>query len=447
MKRYIIAAAASILLMWQCSLDVEPLKHTAPVVEYGTAEENISAKVGTPLTFTAEVKSGDRLTKGWYIDGVLESSSDRLTYTFASPGVYTVTYKATNGAGTAEKSYTVTVSDIFEMHLSVGDSTEIVRVELSTLKLYAIVDNGSDVEHSWSVDGVKMGDKAFFGTYYIANTDSHEISYEGHNAAGSYSKTFTLKVDERPLTVSFSETASTISCKKDEQLKIQATILFGGTGAAHKWYVDGVLAGETASFAYNLTTAGTYTISYLCVNAKGEKVEKSWTVNVAARDEAVFEDFESGSYTCFKQGTLAVVDNPHKNDVNSTSKVLKASAPGTGSTSGYFTMIFSELAKKIPNYKEYKGLMVYVWMDKGEYYPVMDYGGTKHLSNELPVFNGEWQILEYDFDFGTIDTSKSFQPRPFQVLNSSGKPTNIPAGAATEKNPRVMYFDNFTLYK
>lgn len=446
MKRYIIAAAASLLLMWQCSLDVEPLKHTAPVVEFATAEENISAQVGTPLTFTAEVKSGDRLTKGWYIDGVLESSSDRLTYTFSAPGVYTVTYKATNGAGTAEKSYTVTVSDIFKMHLSVGDSTEIVRVELSTLKLYAIVDNGSDVEHSWSVDGVKMGDKAFFGTYYIANTDSHEISYEGHNAAGNFSKTFTLKVDERPLTVSFSETASTLSRKKGDVLTITATIDFGGTGAAHKWYVDGVLAGETATLAYTLAEAGTYNVSYQCVNAKGEKVEKSWSVNVAARDEAIFEDFESGSYTCFKQGTLSVVDNPYQNSVNSSSKVLKVEAPGTGSTSGYFTMIFTELAKKIPDYLEYKGLMVYVWMNKGEYYPVMDFNGSKHLSNELPVFNGEWQILEYDFG-GTINTTKSFQPRPFQVLNSSGKPQNIPAGAVTEKNPRVMYFDNFTLYK
>lgn len=436
---------AAALMIWQCSPDVKPLHHTAPVVNFPSESGEMTAEVGKPVSFKAEIMSGNRLTKGWYIDDVLESSSDEFTYTFMSPGTYEVKFKASNGAGSAEKTYSVSVSDVLEMHLSVEDSTVVTRLEQSTLKLYAIVDKGSDVVHSWSVDGEKMSDKAFFGTYFLKDTRSHEISYEGHNSAGSFSRTFTVNVNERPLTVRFSNESATLSSKIGETLTLKAEILFGGTGAVHKWYIGSELASETATLSRKMTEAGVLEISYECVNAKGENVKRKWSVNVAARDEAIFEDFENGSYTCFKQGTLAVVDNPHPSGLNKSSKVLKVSAPGTGGTSGYFTMINSEITKKGIDLTKYKGLKVLVWMDKGRYWPVMDYNKVKYLPNDgKPSFTGEWEILEYDLDFSK---NWQLQPRAFQVLDKNGKPQNIPSGAVSETNPRVVYFDDFTLYK
>ena len=436
---------AAALMIWQCSPDVKPLHHTAPVVNFPSESGEMTAEVGKPVSFKAEIMSGNRLTKGWYIDDVLESSSDEFTYTFMSPGTYEVKFKASNGAGSAEKTYSVSVSDVLEMHLSVEDSTVVTRLEQSTLKLYAIVDKGSDVVHSWSVDGEKMSDKAFFGTYFLKDTRSHEISYEGHNSAGSFSRTFTVNVNERPLTVRFSNESATLSSKIGETLTLKAEILFGGTGAVHKWYIGSELASETATLSRKMTEAGVLEISYECVNAKGENVKRKWSVNVAARDEAIFEDFENGSYTCFKQGTLAVVDNPHPSGLNKSSKVLKVSAPGIGGTSGYFTMINSEITKKGIDLTKYKGLKVLVWMDKGRYWPVMDYNKVKYLPNDgKPSFTGEWEILEYDLDFSK---NWQLQPRAFQVLDKNGKPQNIPSGAVSETNPRVVYFDDFTLYK
>ena len=446
MKTRIISLVTAVLVLWQCSPEVSPLHHTAPVVNFPLEAQNITAKVGEPVSFKANIVSGDRLSKAWYVDSVLESSDEEFTYTFFKPGKYEVSFKASNGAGSVEKSYSVSVSDILEMHLSVEDSTVVTRVEQSFLKLYAIVDNGSDVVHSWSVDGEKLSDKAFFGTFFLKDTQSHEISYTGSNGAGSFSKKFTVNVNERPLTIQFSEEAATLSSKIGATLTLTAKVLFGGTGVVHKWYMDSKLVSESTTMSYKFTAAGTVVLRYEGKNAKGEIVERSWTVNVAARDEAIFEDFENGAYTCFKQGTLSVVDNPHPSGLNKSSKVLKVSAPGTGSTSGYFTMINSEIAKKGIDITKYRGLKVLVWMDKGKYWPVMDYKGRgKVLPNDgKPEFTGEWEVLEYSIDFST---NQQLQPRPFQILDGNGKPKNIPGGAVTETNPRVVYFDEFTLFE
>ncbi len=446
MKRFMMTAAVSAVFLWQCAPAVEPLSHTAPEVVFDRDGGTVSAEVGQPVTFRAEVREGDRLTSGWYVDGVLEASSDEFTYTFDAPGEYEVLYRASNGAGAVEKKYSVTVSDVLEIHLSVGDSLEVTRTEQSTMKFYAIVDKGSDVEHSWSVDGVKMSGNAFFGTYFLEGTADRTVSYVGRNSAGSWNRTFTVKVDECPLTVSFSETAASISAKKGETLELSATIVYGGSGAVQKWYVGSNLVSETSTLSYVLTEAGQFTVRYECVNGKGEKAERSWTLNVAARDEVIFEDFESGSYTCFKQGTLAVVDNPHKSGLNTSSKVLKASAPGSGGTSGFFTMLNDAVAAKGIKLSEYKGIKVLVWQDKGRYYPVMDFNGVKHLPDFGPEFTGEWEVLEYSLDFSTMRSDKPLQPRPFQILDANGKPQNI-TGAATETNPRVLYFDEFTFFK
>lgn len=48
------------------------------------------------------------------------------------PGDYEVRFEARNGAGKVERSYAVKVADVLEMHLSVGDSTRIVRRQLTS---------------------------------------------------------------------------------------------------------------------------------------------------------------------------------------------------------------------------------------------------------------------------------------------------------------------------
>jgi len=436
------AVAATALLLWQCGPQAEPLHHTEPQVRFQTEAESLTASVGEPIFLKAEPVSGDRLTIGWYVDGVLESSSDELTFTFTEPGEHEVTYRASNGAGAVEKKYAVTVSDVLEMHLSVGDSSEVTRVEESTMKFYAIVDRGSDVEHSWSVDGVKACDKAFFGTYFIKGTADRTVLYEGRNSAGSFSKSFVVKVSERPLAIRFSITSPTLAYTKGDVLKISAEIIYGGTGAVHKWILGSKEVSDKAELSYVLTEPGTFDLRYECVNGKGEKVEQSWTVNVSDRPEVVFADFEGGLKVMFKEGgggsVLSIVDNPNPSDLNPSSKVLKAEAPLSKSTSGYFTILRAEIEKMGINLSEYKGIRVkFLWLGRTQLWPRMDIG-TKNLPKGEILFNGDWETLEYDIDFSTL--KKDPQPRPF--LTKDGKNINT-----TVMGTRVMYFDDFTLYK
>ena len=374
MKRpYIIipALAAASLCLWQCAFEeAKPLSLETPQVNFITGDEVISAKVGEQVTIKTETVSGDRLTKSWYVDGVLTGASDNFTYTFDVPGTYIVKYVVFNGAGSEEKTYTVNVSDVLEMHLSVGDSTVISRKELTTLQLYAIVDKGSGVSHSWTVDGEKVCDKAYF-TYYLpkANVD-YSIEYAGHNAVGTFTKTFTVSVEEPRLEVDFQDNSgmypdytydgSELRLSMDAAyfIKLEATINHGADGAAHKWRVDGETVSETDRLNYRVPKAGTYAVDYVCVNAKGEKVEKSWSIKSS-------EDFDGRNYSklflihnadasLLANESLTVIDSPYDGDGHG--KVLKWHNNSNNKTRGGVILRNEYFAENGIDLSQFKGV-------------------------------------------------------------------------------------------
>ena len=65
-----------IVALWGCEEDVTPLQHTAPQVTFPVQETSLTAVVGDPVEFRADIESGDKLTCGWYVDGTLEASID-----------------------------------------------------------------------------------------------------------------------------------------------------------------------------------------------------------------------------------------------------------------------------------------------------------------------------------------------------------------------------------
>ncbi len=170
----------------------------------------------------------------------------------------------------------------------------------------------------------------------------------------------------------------------------------------------------------------------------GVKAEMEFKIS----HSVVFADFEDGSLSAvFKTGgsTLSVVENPKNDGLNDSSKALKVAVdPKSTSTSGYFTILRSEIEKMGINLSEYKGIRVkFLWLGKTQLWPRMDIG-TKNLPKGEILFNGDWETLEYDIDFSTL--KKDPQPRPFQDKNGN----NInPSKMSTHE----MYFDNFTLYK
>lgn len=434
---------AGIAALWGCEEDVTPLQHTAPEVSFPVAESSLSAIVGEPVEFRADVRSGDRLTCGWYVDGTLETSTPAMTYAFAAPGVYDVRFEARNGAGKAEKSYSVSVADVLEMHLSVGDSLRITRRQLDVLKVMAIVDAGSDVSHEWKVDGEVKSQEAYFDTFDLPEAKIYTVAYTGRNTAGTYTRQFEVQATERPLEIGFSNNDASISCKQGAVVEIIATVRYGGTGVRHEWKVGGEVVSTDAVFSHAFDGEGPYTIAYHAENAKQETVDRTWTVTIIPSG-VLFEDFES--YTELPEWWrrkendpgITIEDNPKREGINTSAKVMRDKVNGTGGTSGYFTLETGKLlAGKGIDVSKYTGIRFKVYLGKNKYYPRVDIGGTKYAPVTPPQFRDEWETLEYRFPFN-LDPGKIIQFRPLLQQNGS----NIASGAVTETNTREVYIDD-----
>lgn len=431
-----------IVALWGCEEDVTPLRHTAPQVTFPVQETSLTAVVGDPVEFRADIESGDKLTCGWYVDGTLEASTPGMTYTFSAPGDYEVRFEARNGAGKVERSYAVKVADVLEMHLSVGDSTRIVRRQLDILKVMAIVDAGSDVVHEWKVDGEVKSDKAYFDTFDLPEAKVYTVAYAGTNAAGTFRKSFEVQATERPLEISFSNEDATIPCKDGAVVEIIATVKYGGTGVQHEWKVDGVTVSTDAVFSRAFSGAGPYTIAYHGVNSKQETVDRTWTVTIIPSG-ALFEHFEDYDklpawWTLGEnQPGIELADNPKPEGINTSLKVLSDKVAGTGGTSGYFNLKLKDIPVDKIDVTKYTGVRFKVYLGKNKYYPRVEYAGKKYASVTKPQFKDEWEVLEYKFD-SNLDATKNLTFRP--MLQENGN--NIASGPVTETNTRTVYIDD-----
>ena len=303
----------------------------------------------------------------------------------------------------------------------------------------------------------------------------YTVTYRGVNADEvSVNRTWTVTVDELPLEIEFSVTDATISCVQGNEVAITATVKNGGTGLVHAWKVGGDAVSATAEFRHTFDAAGTYAVTYEGVNAKGEKKNASWTVEVS--EDAVgymFENFESRDALPghFINGNAAIEgttlqENPYKTAVNPSNKVLRDLLLKESGTSGYFDMGFSHLTDR----SKYRAIRVKVYLGKNLYYPRMQINvlpdGKK---NKLPSkINGQpftssmkeadwkaliktddWNVFVYDLidcgyqnadgsavtNFGDI-TAVQFRP----LSNFTG---GSMSGRDEETNNRTVYYDDF----
>ena len=471
MKRYIFVAAAAALCLWQCTTaEVQPLQYAAPEAEFPTdVPDAISLSVGDTCTFSVNFTSGEKLTKEWKVNDRLESSSDKLTYIFNEPGTFIVSFKAYNGSGSVEKSYTVTVDDDFEMHLSVGDSTEVTRYEDSPLRLYAIVDKGQNVKHSWKVDGVELCTDEYFNAYYFPKNPNeipteHTVSYTGSNAKGTFSRKFKVKVANRPLTVELLEQHKRAFTYT---VNITANPIYSTTGVTHKWYLGDELVSETDKITYLLPSFGTYYVKYHAENAKGETVEKELTI---VYDEYL-ADFNDGEFSdmfqihnaksdFLKKESLSVIDSPYEGDKHG--KVLKWFNNSDNKTRGGILLLSDYFTKCGIDLSKFKGIKFEGRLfgdkitDNGRRSPCVAYQtdyakeytasklksirlgtGDSGLPAYTPwnyIYKGGWSLLTYSVDFSQEGTLKIY---PTCTVNT----TNTVKGYYAQ-----VYIDNVVLF-
>lgn len=438
----VLSLAISVLA---CVDEPSPVKYTEPNVSFSTSEESISAMVGEPVELSAELLSGEKVSVLWFVEDEIVASSLKFSYSFDAPGTYSVRFVAKNGAGKVEKTYTVTVSDTFRVRLSVGDSTRIYRKQLSTLKVAAIVEAGSDITHNWLVNGELISDEAFFGTLKLDDVKDYNIEYHGYNGEGSFSKNFVVEVIERELEMSFSISDPVISLLAGRYLTISSRVMFGGTGLVQEWRKNGELIGTDSNLNWLFSEPGSYTLTFDAHNAKGETVHREWTVNVASSG-IIFDDFESGpslgAWWTLAQNIPGIQysENPLKEGINTSAHCMIDAVNGTGGTSGYFDLTISKLiaAKPAIQISKYSILRFKAYLNGNNYYPFVQVNGKTQVPSLTPPSSSkEWIVLEYHFAEPFTASDK------FTIRAMRDKNGNSISGRDELTNNRTVYFDDF----
>lgn len=429
------------MLAVACTQPAQPVQYEIPEVRFPMENTVVDAVVGEPVTFEAEVVSGDKVSCGWYVDETLEASSQTFTYTFAKPGSFEVRFVAQNGAGKVEKSYTAIVADKFSVMLSIGDSLEVNRLQLNSVNVAAIVESGADIDHAWIVDGDTVCRESYLGMQ-LMEARKYAVSYHGENAIGSLERSFTVNVLERPLEMSFSVYDQAISLKKNQPISITATAIYGGTGLKHSWTVDGTEVSTDATVTWSSPSTGLFMLKYTGVNAKGETASRSWAISVVSVGY-ILDDFEGITalqpWWTLNQNTpgITLADNPDKSGINTSAKCMMDNVAGTGGTSGYFDLKGSVLKEKNIDITKYNGIRLKVHLGRNAYYPRIQVGGTKYAPVNPPKFNNTWEELEFSFPNNfTEGATITFRP----LLKQDGN--NIASGAVTDTNTRTVYLDD-----
>lgn len=458
---------------YSVTVEGSPLK-----VEFSNEAETVSCLPGEEVLITATVVAGDKeVVHEWKVGDEVVSTTAEFKHTFDEMGSYTVTYRGVNADEVSvNRTWTVTVDELpLEIEFSVTDAT-ISCVQGNEVAITATVKNGgTGLVHAWKVgDEVVSTTAEFKRTFDEAGTFT--VSYRGVNGKGEEkTSSWTVGVEEKPLEIEFSKAdGSTLRSAAGDEVVITATVKGGATGLVHAWKVRGDAVSAAAEFRHTFDAAGTYAVTYEGVNAKGEKKNASWTVEVS--EDAVgymFENFESRDALPghFINGNAAIEgttlqENPYKTAVNPSNKVLRDLLLKESGTSGYFDMGFSHLTDR----SKYRAIRVKVYLGKNLYYPRMQINvlpdGKK---NKLPSkINGQpftssmkeadwkaliktddWNVFVYDLidcgyqnadgstvtNFGDI-TAVQFRP----LSNFTG---GSMSGRDEETNNRTVYYDDF----
>ncbi|MCI7514893.1 MAG: PKD domain-containing protein [Bacteroidales bacterium] len=451
MKRHVFLVMACLAAAISCTQTAEPVQYEIPVVRFPYQEDVVDAMVGEEVTFDAEIVSGEKVTCTWSVDGIVEASSQTFVYVFDAPGEYSVSFEAHNGSGKVEKSYTVIVSDVFKVRLSVGDSVSVTRKQLNSLNVAAIVDYGTSVSHEWRIAKVGTGTsgesgeivstEAFCG-HVLEEVAEYRVSYKGWNPVGEFSGSFIVNVEERPLEMAYSIYDLALTVKKREVVTITATALYGGTGLEHSWSVNGEELGTEPTFSWSADEGGLFIITYTGKNAKGETASRSWSVTVLSFSY-MLDDFETGTslngwWTLGQNSPgIELVDNPDPSGINKSSKCMKDSVAGTGGTSGYFDLKGSVIKAAGVDLTLYNSIRIKVHLGKNRYYPRIQVSGKKYAPVTPPKFEDCWEELLFKFPENfTAEQTITFRP----LLKEDG--SNIASGAVTDTNTRSVYIDD-----
>ena len=469
MNRYLLCfLLLSALLPLSCkkaTAEQESAEPQQPQVRFDREAGNFSVTVDEAISFEAVILSSGPVSCEWKVDGEKVASTPSMRYPFKAVGTYAVSFRAYNVVGEVSRDWTVQVNGIPLVISFAPEEESLSCVMKETLAFKATVRSGDKgVEHRWSLAEEVLSTTAEL-QYSPQTAGTTVISYRGTNSDGFIvTRSWTVVAGELPLEIELSDPSAQIVSRAGEMLTLTATVINGGAGIVHTWTLDGVADGTEATWTYTFAAAGTHTLRYEAVNAKQERFSHEWTLYIQQADPRIshlYADFESGLPSNFSGNdrALSVVANPHVSLSNPSAKVLSDNmSSSTTSTSGYVQInpIASFDGKAASTV-----IRVKIWLGKAAYYPYLQVirdGNPRHLparingsdftgSNrtqehwEELILRDDWNVFEYDIsEYGLTSCADvvQIQLRPFSKWNGN----NIDAGAASETNPRLVYYDD-----
>lgn len=430
----------------------------APVVSFPVTGSEMEVDVEEEVTFKAVVENDVETDCIWYVNGVVAASTPTMTYAFAQVGLYTVRCEIYNEGGRIAKVYKVKVNGIpLEVDFSVPGNTIPCDQGDEVHVAATVVGGDKEVKHSWSIDGTVISETADF-THTFMESGTFTLAYAGVNAYRmTAAKSWTVQVAavELPLTIEFSPAPGDIDSHRGDEVVISASVKGGADGLAHEWKVGDAVVSSGAEFRRTFSELGSFTISYTGVNAKQERVEKTWSLLVSHLIEDLEEASVLPSVLVDQNKSISVAENPHVTAVNGSAKVLKSDMSSSSNpTSGRFWLDLSGMS----DLASYSAIRMKVWIGTNSYVPYMqllDQGinrrptllnGQRYTTEDewrQIVRTNEWNVLVYDlpetYGKADFDGVVTLDLRPMSNFDGS----NAPA----EHNDRILYYDDFEFLK
>ncbi len=219
--------------------------------------ESVTMDIGMSQHFTSIAINGTSpYTYQWYIDGspVSGATSSTWTYTAAqsSVGVHTVYLIVTDSVNFAVYSNSATIIVNPPLTASILPTSTATDVGVSTLLTANITGGMPPYSYQWYVNGVLVsGATGNMFSFKPSSTGSYSILLVVTDSFGfEASNTATVAVNPPPI-VSVSPTSVSIPLGQNQTFTAAVT---GGTPPySYMWYVNGVLAAQTASPTFKFT--------------------------------------------------------------------------------------------------------------------------------------------------------------------------------------------------
>jgi len=256
---------------------------TAPAANAGpdqTVEED------TPVSFDGTESSdivGITSYTWTFTDVTLQTlTGEKPTYTFATPGTYTVTLEVADDAGnSASDTFVITVLDITNPVANAGvDRTTAAGASVS-LDAGGSADNVGITSYEWSLgDGNSKSGKTIEHTY--AKPGTYTVTLTAKDAAGNFAKdTVMVRVDD--ITPPVADAGS------DRTVKVGEAVTFDARGStddvgvtSYEWDFGDGNTGTGITAIHTYEEAGTYAVALTVKDAAGNTKMDTATVTVAA---------------------------------------------------------------------------------------------------------------------------------------------------------------------